>query len=94
MCSDENVATFSDSKRYKFDLSQIESVDQMLQGAKMAAQGYLSPVAEENLDGTGREATQLEKDEKMYERYGGFVVQLGWCFLPNLLWTVAVDFYL
>ncbi|XP_046839871.1 protein unc-79 homolog isoform X2 [Xenia sp. Carnegie-2017] len=57
-----------DTKRYKFDLSQIESVDQMLQGAKMAAQGYLSPVAEENLDGTGREATQLEKDGKMYER--------------------------
>ncbi len=57
----------TDSRRFRFDPSQIESVDQMLLGARIA-QSSLSPVAEESVDGAEQQATYSEKIDKTLER--------------------------
>lgn len=59
---------FLDPRRFKFDPSQIESVDQMLLGAKIA-QTSLSPVAEESMDGAEQPSTFCEHADKTLERY-------------------------
>ena len=62
------VIIFSDQMRFKFDHSQIESVDQILLGAKIA-QNSLSPVAEESIDGADEQAASSEKGQKTLERF-------------------------
>ena len=59
---------FAEPRRFKFDPSQIESVDQMLLGARIA-QNSLSPVAEESIDGGEQQPLYSEKQGKTLERY-------------------------
>ena len=63
-----NVMSFAEPRRFKFDPSQIESVDQMLLGARIA-QNSLSPVAEESIDGGEQQPLYSEKLDKTLERY-------------------------
>jgi hypothetical protein len=60
-------APLSESRRFKFDPSQIESVDQMLLGARIA-QNSLSPVVEESMDGVEQQPVYSEKGDKTLER--------------------------
>lgn len=60
--------SLTEPRRFKFDPSQIESVDQMLLGARIA-QNSLSPVAEEGMDGGEQQPVYSEKVDKTLERY-------------------------
>ena len=55
----------SSSRHFRFDPAEVESVDQMLLGARIV-QGSLSPVVEESVDGVDQRS---ENANKTLERY-------------------------
>ena len=65
----------AEPRRFKFDPSHIESVDQMLLGAKIA-QNSLAPVAEEDMDDAEQQPVYSEKVDKILERYDLILIRV------------------
>lgn len=60
--------SLSEPRRFRFEPALLESVDQMLLGAKIA-QSSLSPVVEEGVDDMEQQAIYSENGDKTLERY-------------------------
>ena len=69
------VLPLAEPRRFKFDPSHIESVDQMLLGAKIA-QNSLAPVAEEDMDDAEQQPVYSEKVDKTLERYDSILIRV------------------